>query len=216
MTVGGTTSIVQLQTAWAAVDFFTNLLATAAFKRASATAACQRERNPPLDERFSLTEFSKEAFRHPLSAWSELNYLWKHNSYLKHGSYEDEKNLLLFYRDRELELRNAVQAPTWAQMRQLPGVTNEVIFQSKYHSRMQAMMNLRQIRIRFQRRVSGFLDRAAETEARRRILITAIALERYHGKHGSYPKVLAELTPEFLKTVPVDHGRPAAALPSHG
>ena len=56
----------------------------------------------------------------------------------------------------------------------------------------------------FLKRGSGFLGRAAEAEARRRILVTAIALERYRGKNDSYPKTLADLAPEFLKTVPVD------------
>jgi hypothetical protein len=56
----------------------------------------------------------------------------------------------------------------------------------------------------FSRRGQGFLGLAAEAEARRRIIITAIALERYHGKHGSYPKSLAELEPGFLKNPSVD------------
>jgi len=45
---------------------------------------------------------------------------------------------------------------------------------------------------------------AAITEARRRILVTAVALERYNGLHGAYPSSLAALVPEFLKTVPAD------------
>jgi hypothetical protein len=44
------------------------------------------------------------------------------------GVYEDKERLLLFYRDREIEYRDAVQAGTWMQMRQMPGVTNEVSF----------------------------------------------------------------------------------------
>ena len=200
--------LARLQAEWEAVDFFKNLPEIAAFQRASLVAECRQERNPPLDARFSLTEFSKEALQealqHPSYALYELIFKWKHSSYLKHGSYEDEKNLLLFYRDRELELRNAVQASTWSQMRQLPGVTNKVFFQSKYSSRVQTMMNLHEMSMSFLKQGSGFLGRAAEAEARRRILITAIALERYRGKHGLYPKTLAELAPESLKTVPVD------------
>jgi len=114
------------------------------------------------------------------------------------------KGSFALYRDREVELRNAVKTPTWSAMRQLPGVTNEVFFQSKYQSRMQAMMNLRRIGMGFQRQGSSFLGRAAEAEAERRILITAIALERYRGKHGSYPATLDALAPEFLKATPVD------------
>ena len=56
----------------------------------------------------------------------------------------------------------------------------------------------------------GLLGRAAEAEARRRIIITAIALERYRGRHGSYPAKLQELVPELLKNAPIDFmdGRP--------
>jgi hypothetical protein len=69
---------------------------------------------------------------------------------------------------------------------------------------MQMMKNMREISMAFQRQGAGLLGRAAETEAQRRLIITALALERYRGKHGAYPKTLAELTPDFLKTVPVD------------
>ena len=202
--------LARLQSEWESVDLFTNLPETVAFKRASDVAVCQRGGQEHLEPSPTLTDFFKEALRSPFSIWSELNYRWDRANYLRHGSYEDQKDLLLFYRDRELELRTAVQAPTWAQMRQLPGVTNEVLFQSKYSSRMQVMMNLRRISMRFQRQGSSLLARAAEAEARRRILITAIALERYRGRHGSYPKTLAELAPEFLQAVPADFmdGRP--------
>jgi len=58
--------------------------------------------------------------------------------------------------------------------------------------------------MRFQREGTTLPGRAAEAEAERRILITAVAFERYRAKHGSYPQTLAQLAPEFLKTVPVD------------
>jgi hypothetical protein len=200
-----------LQLEWESVDFFTNLPETIAFKRASNMADCQRGGQEHLEPSPTFTEFFKEALRSPFFIWSELNHRWDRANYLRHGRYEDEKNLLLFYRDREVELRNAVQAPTWAQMRQLPGTTNTVPFQSQFrHSRLQSMLTMREINMFFQKQGSSLLGRAAEAEARRRILITAIALERYRGRHGSYPKTLAELAPEFLKTVPADFmdGRP--------
>ncbi|MGC3956721.1 MAG: hypothetical protein QM813_01775 [Verrucomicrobiota bacterium] len=39
---------------------------------------------------------------------------------------------------------------------------------------------------------------------RRRLLITALALERYQRKHRQYPNTLAELQPEFISVVPFD------------
>ena len=121
------------------------------------------------------------------------------------GRDEDEERLLLFYRDREIEYRNAVQARTWMQMRQMPCVTNEVFFEPKYHYR-RFEMSLRQRRIRMGLVGQGtsFLGQAAETEAERRILIVALALERYCGKNGRYPETLQALMPEFLKSEPMD------------
>jgi hypothetical protein len=66
------------------------------------------------------------------------------------------------------------------------------------------MLNSRQAGMRFANRGEGLLGIAAEAEARRRILIAAIALERHRGRHGGYPKALQELVPELLQTPPVD------------
>jgi hypothetical protein len=49
-----------------------------------------------------------------------------------------------------------------------------------------------------------FLARVAEAETMRRLDFTAIAIERYHVRHGAYPKELAQLVPEILKSVPID------------
>ncbi len=62
----------------------------------------------------------------------------------------------------------------------------------------------RRMRGRFEGRGTSFLGQAAEAEAERRIVITAVALERYFGKHGRYPETLQVLAPEFLKLVPLD------------
>jgi len=62
------------------------------------------------------------------------------------GKYEDEERLLLFYRDREIEYRHAVQAGTWMQMRQMPGGTNEVLFEPK-HRYTRFEMSLRRRRL---------------------------------------------------------------------
>jgi hypothetical protein len=56
----------------------------------------------------------------------------------------------------------------------------------------------------FAGRGQSLLSRAAETEARRRLIVTAIALERYRGRHGSYPTTLQALVPELLPKLPMD------------
>ena len=192
--------LARLQAEWESVDYFTNLPVTVAFQRASNVQAREFERRRSIRDDYTFTEFCKMAVQSPMNLWAELKGNWRQHDYREHGVFEEQQALLLFYRDREVELRNAVRATTWAQMRQLPGVTNETPFQSKYNSPAQALMNLRRIGMGFQRQGASLLGRSAEAEALRRISITALALERYHGKHGSYPNSLAELSPEFLNT----------------
>jgi hypothetical protein len=196
--------LARLQAEWESVNFFTNLPEIVAFQRASRTAAYDYDRNEILHPTMPFNEFLHETWLNPLGAWHQLQSQWRNRAYLRGGKYDEEKDLMLFYRDREIERRNAVQATAWMQMRRFPGVTNEIHFQSKYNSRVQAIENLHRMGLTFQRRGASFLGRTAEAEAERRILITALALERYHAKHGSYPQTLAGLAPEFLKTVPAD------------
>jgi hypothetical protein len=54
------------------------------------------------------------------------------------------------------------------------------------------------------RQGSTLLARVAEAEARRRLLITAIATERFYRANHGYPDSLLKLVPDFLKSVPND------------
>lgn len=188
----------QLQKEWESVNYFKDLPDTMAFKRASAAFSCEWERNPPQTDRFSWGEFWWEAFRHPTYAVDNLRSEWRHQQYLNQGSFFDETNALIFFRERENEYRAAIQATNWIQMRQMPGVTNRIFFQSNERARLQCILNLQEVNLAVQSRSISFLGRAAEAEARRRILITAIALERFRAKSGSYPTTLASLSPEFI------------------
>lgn len=197
--------LARLQQEWDGVDFFTNLSEIAAFKRASDADNAVRTRDMMLKSR-SFLQFAMQLVRAPNNISASIRERSIESDYLHHGWYEDQKDLMLYNRDLEVNLRNAVRSPTWAQMRQLPDVTNQVPFQSKFRlSRMQVFFNIRQTAaLVLQRRGGGLLERAAEAEADRRILLTALAIERYRAKHGTYPSTLASLAPDFLKTVPVD------------
>jgi len=127
------------------------------------------------------------------------------------GMFDDESRLLLFYCDREIEFRNAVKAANWMQMRQMPGVTNEVFFHPEFrYGRFESYQNLRQLAPKLAGEGLSLLGQAAETEAERRVIITALAVKRYFGKYKRYPESLAALAPEFLKSVPMDfiNGQP--------
>jgi hypothetical protein len=192
--------LATLQRRWEALELWSGLPETAAYSRANTVGLIQLERREPI---FDGMPFS-EVVRHPRDAWAAVVRYWSRGKYRRQGSYEDEKAVVLYYRDRELELRRAVQAGTWAEMRQLPGVTHFVPFVSTNSSRALMMMNMRQLAVSAQGRGVGLPGRAAEAEARRRLVVTALALERYRLRHERYPESLADLTSELLNTLPAD------------
>lgn len=209
--------LAQLQDEWEGVDFLKNLPETGEFKLACDAADYERERlensrsrQGVRNPRMTFGMFIQTVFHAPLALWGEIKSDWNRARYLNSGQYEEERDLLLYDRDREIELRNAVQAPTWLQMSGLPGVTNRVPFHGKYSFGIASMRAVREIGMAFQRAGGGLLGHAAQAEAQRRILIAALTLERYRAQHGNYPPTLARLAPEFLKTEPLDfmNGRP--------
>jgi hypothetical protein len=196
--------LLALQREWESLDFFRGLPETAAFTRACLVDTCIRERQTPAPTGPSLKDALENALHSPVSLLADVKYRWTRVQYRLKGTYEDEHDLLLFFRDRELDLRKDINASTWLEMRGLPGATNATPFRSKYFSSMQSMLNTRQIGLSFQLEGKSFLGRAAETEARRGLVIAAIGLERYRIAHGSYPERLQSLSPDVLKNVPVD------------
>ncbi len=196
-----------LEREWKAPDFFKALPETVAFMRASVVDTFMRERQTPPPPGPPLKDAFKNALQSPSSAAADAKYRWEQAQYRATGTYEDEQDLLLFFRDRELELRKAITASTWVQMRALPAVTNAVAgipFRSRHYSVVRAMLNSRQTTVGYLREGKSLLGWAAEAEARRRLVLAAIALERYRLAHSSYPKDLQSLVPDLLKSVPLD------------
>jgi len=192
--------LAELQRRWEAVDFWSGLPETAAYERASMAFAYQLDRRRMVHPDITF----QEALQAPKYVWADVVSHWRHLPYWLKGSYQDERAVLLYYRDRELELRAAVRASTWSQMRGLPGVTNFVPFMAPNPSAMQAMWNSRQLMLAWQGKGQRLLGRAAESDARRRLIITALALERFRSRHGFYPTTLEQLVPEVLESVPTD------------
>jgi hypothetical protein len=52
--------------------------------------------------------------------------------------------------------------------------------------------------------IHGFLKRIAIAEIEKEMLVAAIALKRFHLRHGTFPAALASLTPEFVPSLPRD------------
>jgi hypothetical protein len=195
--------LAQFQAEWESVNFFTNLPETAAYKRACESVAFQERQKrfvspggSPMGQIFRL------ALENPSMAWRQWSLRWKMENYIHGGIYQDEVDMLMFYRDREAGLRQAIQVPTWKQMQSLAVATNSDIFESG--RALFPMMGIGITPPPLRGREISLLGRAAQAEARRRILITAIALKRYDEKYHSFPDTLLKLSPEFLKEVPMD------------
>ena len=50
----------------------------------------------------------------------------------------------------------------------------------------------------------GYLRKVAAAQTQREMVVTAIALKRYYLRHGKYPAALAELSPIYLRELPID------------
>jgi hypothetical protein len=197
-------NLATLQREWATLNFFTNLPLTAAFERANAVQGCEWVRQDKDEVSFPWMDLLKEAKNSPVSAWRNGKYVWELKRYRYEGVFDDEKNLLLYFQTNELNLRDAVTARNWQTMKLLPGATNPTPFFSPHRSRVQSMLNMRVMSLAMQSQGASLLARAAEAETRRRIILTAIALERFRHERGAYPKSLSELPEKFLSVPPVD------------
>lgn len=181
---------------WESVDFFKGIPETVAFRRASALLTCEEFlQQPPSNGGMSIADM----IRSPRDGFSAIQMQARELRYRQHGIYEDERNALLFFRDLEVGLRNAIQAQTWREMRELPVNTNSNVFRSSHYSPPFAILSLHETVMNSMRRGVSFLSRAAEAETRRRLLLTAIALERQHARTGAYPDDLAALNMKAVR-----------------
>lgn len=121
-----------LQREWESVNLFTNLVETAAFGYAFDVFACQDESHGRFPDPFSFSRLAYEALVNLSSAHEYISDHVALQLYRHHGLFADEKGLLLYCQKRALQLRRALQATNWAEMRALPGVTNVALFKSSY------------------------------------------------------------------------------------
>jgi hypothetical protein len=140
----------------------------------------------------------------PDRAWFDATAGMRQSHYRNYGSYEDETAIMLCFRERELDLRHAITAKSWWEMRAWPGVTNPATFNGNSQSPVFAAVNNRPTNFGYQRPGPSLLTRAAEAETRRRLSITALALKRCRLARGAYPSSLDDLVPDFLDQTSLD------------
>ena len=165
-------------------------------------AAARNLRQQPVTGGLPWRQIGSDLFRSPSMAWGELTAHFRESRYRNYGIYEAEKTLLLYFRDRELAFRQASAGASWSAIRLIAGATNAA--PSSQRSGILIAMIPTGMGSGFQREGSGLLGRMAEAEARRRLVVTAIALERYRVRHGAFPQSLAQLVPQFLEQPPID------------
>jgi len=189
--------LVAEQRKWEAARFFDQLPEVAEGNCAMMIAMCRAELTNKNDLDWNAA--FRELVNSPKAGSKNLSTLLKEQRkqarYQEHDSYEDEVTLLQYYAERYQQLKQAISSPTWAEMRSLPGITNAPPFPKLKISHVRPLSSPRQ---------ELFMARMAETEALRRMIITAVALERFTLRHKSYPASLKELVPEFLPSVPTD------------
>ncbi len=205
--------LAALQREWESAEFFAGLPETAALQRASLVEMCRNARAESFIRDYggwgaATRQIAASIRGSPKNGLRELGwFIAGYRSQLRYqsvGSYEDEKGLLLYYRDREVEIKRAIACRTWLEMRAIPGMTNMVPYQSAQPSRMGSMVNMRQMSLAHTAEGLRPLARAAEVEMRRRLMVTALALKRFQIQHGRIPATLTELTPALLRSVPLD------------
>jgi hypothetical protein len=201
--------LAALQQEWESVDFFKNLPETEAIQCICEVYDCELFCWAPLFQGYSFSQFADDSLHDPAEACSRIKDAIGLMRYRGYEELVDEKNVWLFYQAREPEVQHTIQLPTWAEMCAQPGVTNEVVLKSVRYRLRNSIKTGEQA-------VASILLATAEDEMRRRILVTAIALERYRDRHGAYPATLAQLVPEFLKVAPVDFadGKPLRYRPT--
>jgi len=198
--------LATLQREWESANFFSGLPETAALARASTIAFCDAQRQKPPAPGPTLREFASELINSPGRARDAAASGWRNARYRNYESYEDETAWLLYFRDCELDYRRALTATSWSELCALPSATN-----SRPARASNSVLGIEALRTMgpggyggYQRQGSTLLARVAEAEARRRLLVTAIAIERFHLANRSYPDSLSKLVPEFLNSVPRD------------
>lgn len=107
---------------------------------------------------------------------------------IRGGLYEDQRDVLFYFRDRQFELRRAIAVNTLAEILPLPGMTNGRPFISRHSSLVSSLITVDLFSIHSPGRGLGVTGSAAEAEIYRRLILAAIALEKHRLRAGSYPE----------------------------
>jgi hypothetical protein len=183
--------LAALENEWSGIEFFKALPEAVAMEGACWAEECEKIRQAPVEWPWPLDEMLKQ----PKEIPEMFRYFAYTLSYRWQGSYTDEKHALIYFRDRQIDVREAVAAQSLDEMRSSPGMIYAPRFVSKYKWPPAIQFSDEDICVQTARGRSGLLGMAAQAEIRRRIILTAIALERHRNRTGKYPENLSALPP---------------------
>ena len=199
-----------LQSEWGAPRFFAALPDAIAFARADLIASCAAVRSAPPPPGPTFRQLTSDLLTSLDRAWDHYTAGMRHSRYRSEGSYQDEVAIMICLRQREIDLRNAINSSSWLEMRAHPGITNPAKFVNDPQSELFPTVETRMMTFPSLRASIVLINRAAEAEARRRLALCALALKRYRLARGEYPPALDQLVPEFQEQSALDfmNGQP--------
>jgi hypothetical protein len=195
--------LVALEAEWSRVDFLKSIPDSVACMRGLLGRDFENLRHPKPNTNENSDITLNDLLKSPKMIPSVIKQSASMTWYRWANSYDDERNSLIFLRDREIDLHLASQAASVVEMLRLPSITNPPSLDSKHFITYPASIRIDYEFFatrfpggggRFSRAFMGNLACAADSEIRRRIVLTALALERFRLGNSKYPEKLTELT----------------------
>jgi hypothetical protein len=204
-------SLAGLQEGWSQLEFIRALQRAFPVEREGAVTTFTKWRDAGLQHYFDLQKRVREAMGVPGeddSIWSKAKtkaeiFLWRY-----WWSYLDELRYLKGYEVLATAVESAATNGFYQPALEHQRVALDRLGISKLndsidslfsgHTDFHSMMSQSIVTL------AGVIRKVMRVQTTKQVVVTAIALKRYHLKHGNYPPDLNSLVPEFLASVPRD------------
>jgi hypothetical protein len=194
----------ELQRRWEQFNVWQGIPETVEFQCACFLAVAEEELSLLLGSRHGWAALWKDAFHSPSLAWGEFVDDSRRRRYSSLDFPSDESAFLLHCLDLASGLRRAAQCATWSEIQQLAKSSQPLPFAPSKSSGTITWDDMHEFTPAAASEPSGLLGMAAETEALRRIVLTALALERHLLRRGAYPASLEEIDSDLLVSPAID------------
>ncbi len=199
--------LAALQREWETADYRSGLPEIAGLARAEIE---QRFRSPAT---WKLPPFPARLLGPPRQTWQQLSDRMQALHYRSVGRFRDQEALLRLFCACEEDFQRIQASSSWREVTAIrrfyqpaAGFTNLLVALTNQNWRSR---KLREVSTKYAfafepKLPSRWFWRMADCETMRRLLVAALALERYRLRHGSYPESTAALAPDLLPNWPND------------